>query len=39
MPNNNKNTNNAKKSKITSRRCGAYNKINYNARIYSTKID
>ena len=39
MFNNNKNANNIKKSKITSRRCNAYNEIGYNARTCSTKID
>ena len=39
MSNNNKNTNNVKKSKITSRRYNAYNEINYNARTCSTKIN
>ena len=39
MPNNNKNANNIKKSKITSRRYNVYNETDHNARTYPTKID
>ena len=39
MPDDNENANNAKKSKVISRRCNTYNKINHNARTYPIKID
>ena len=39
MPNNDENVNNAKKSKVTSRRCGAYGETGHNARTCSIKID
>ena len=39
MPDNDENASNIKKSKVTSRRCGAYDKTGYNARTCSIKID
>ena len=39
MPDDNKNASNAKKSKVTSRRCGAYGETDHNARTCPTKID
>ena len=39
MFNDNENANNVKKSKITSRRYGAYNKTDHKTRIYLTKIN
>ena len=39
MPNNDKNTNNVKKNKITSRRYDIYSETGYNARTCLIKID
>ena len=39
MFNNNKNANNIKKSKVISRRYGAYSETDYNAQICLIKID
>ena len=39
MSDNNKNVNNVKKSRATSRRYGVCDKIGHNARIYTIKIE